>query len=223
MLQAACVAALFIALTTTHALADKKYGPGVTDTEIKLGQTMPYSGPASALGNIGKAEMAYFAMVNASGGVNGRKITLISLDDGFSPPRTVEQTRRLVESEQVLGLFSPIGTAPNTAIHKYVNANKIPHLFIGSSLMRWADPEHFPWTIQTLRPPFVVDAKFFADHVLKTRPDAKIAVLYQNDDYGKEYLKSLKRRAWQQGRHDDRCRSVLRPYRSEHRLADRDP
>ena len=192
MLQAACVAALFIALTTTQALADKKYGPGVTDTEIKLGQTMPYSGPASSLGIIGKAEMAYFAMVNASGGVNGRKITLISLDDGFSPPRTVEQTRRLVESEQVLGLFSPIGTAPNTAIHKYVNANKIPHLFIGSSLMRWADPEHFPWTIQTLRPPFVVDAKFFADHVLKTRPDAKIAVLYQNDDYGKEYLKSLK-------------------------------
>ena len=192
MLQAACVAALFIALTTTHALADKKYGPGVTDTEIKLGQTMPYSGPASSLGIIGKAEMAYFAMVNASGGVNGRKITLISLDDGFSPPRTVEQTRRLVESEQVLGLFSPIGTAPNAAIHKYVNANKIPHLFIGSNLMRWADPEHFPWTIQILRPPIVVDAKFFADHVLKTRPDAKIAVLYQNDDYGKEYLKSLK-------------------------------
>lgn len=192
MLQAACVAALFMALTATHAIADKKYGPGVTDTEIKLGQTMPYSGPASSLGIIGKAEMAYFAMVNASGGVNGRKITLISLDDGFSPPRTVQQTRRLVESEQVLGLFSPIGTAPNAAIHKYVNANKIPHLFIGSNLMRWADPEHFPWTIQILRPPFVVDAKFFADHVLKTRPDAKIAVLYQNDDYGKEYLKSLK-------------------------------
>ena len=192
MLQAACVAALFLAPTTTHVLAEKKYGPGVTDTEIKLGQTMPYSGPASALGTTGRAEAAYFAMVNANGGVNGRKIKLISLDDGYSPPKTVEQTRKLVESEQVLALFSPLGTAANSAIHKYVNAKKVPHLFINSNLMRWADPEHFPWTIQTIRPPFELDAKFFADYILKARPNAKIAVLYQNDDYGKDYLKGLK-------------------------------
>jgi ABC-type branched-subunit amino acid transport system substrate-binding protein len=172
--------------------ANKNYGPGVSDTEIKLGQTMPYSGPASAIGAAGKAELAYFAMVNAKGGVNGRKITLISLDDAYTPSKTVEQTRKLVESEQVLALFSPPGTAANAAIHGYVNANKVPHLFIGSNLMRWADPEHFPWTMQSVRPPFRLDAKFFADYILLTRPNAKIAVLYQNDDYGKDYLKGLK-------------------------------
>ena len=192
MLQAACVAALFLALTTTHVLAEKKYGPGVTDTEIKLGQTMPYSGPASSLGTMGKTEAAYFAMVNASGGINGRKITLISLDDAYTPPKTFEQTRKLVESEQVLAIFSPLGTAANSAIHKYVNASKVPHLFIGSNLMRWADPEHFPWTIMTVRPPFQLEAKLFADHILRVRPAAKIAVLYQNDDYGKDNLKGLK-------------------------------
>jgi branched-chain amino acid transport system substrate-binding protein len=172
--------------------ANKNYGPGVTDTEIKLGQTMPYSGPASALSAIGKAQVAYFAMINANGGVSGRKVTLISLDDGYNPPKTVEQTRKLVESENVLALFSPLGTASNAAIHKYVNAHKVPHLFIASNLTRWADPEHFPWTIQTLRPPFPLDAKFFVNYILKTRPDAKIAVLYQNDDLGKDYLKGLK-------------------------------
>ena len=192
MLQAACVAALFLALTTTHVLAEKKYGPGATDTEIKLGQTMPYSGPASSLGTMGKTEAAYFAMVNASGGINGRKITLISLDDAYTPPKTFEQTRKLVESEQVLAIFSPLGTAANSAIHKYVNASKVPHLFIGSNLMRWADPEHFPWTIMTVRPPFQLEAKLFADHILRVRPAAKIAVLYQNDDYGKDNLKGLK-------------------------------
>ena len=192
MLQAACVAALFLALTTTHVLAEKKYGPGVTDTEIKLGQTMPYSGPASSLGTMGKTEAADFAMVNASGGINGRKITLISLDDAYTPPKTFEQTRKLVESEQVLAIFSPLGTAANSAIHKYVNASKVPHLFIGSNLMRWADPEHFPWTIMTVRPPFQLEAKLFADHILRVRPAAKIAVLYQNDDYGKDNLKGLK-------------------------------
>jgi branched-chain amino acid transport system substrate-binding protein len=174
------------------AHAKKSYGPGVTDTEIKLGQTMPYSGPASALSATGKAEVAYFAMINASGGVNGRKIMLISLDDGYSPPRAVEQTRKLVESENVLALFSPLGTAPIAAVHKYVNAKKVPHLFINSNLMRWADPEHFPWTIQNLRPPFHLDARFFADYILKARPNAKIAVLYQNDDFGKDYLRGLK-------------------------------
>jgi branched-chain amino acid transport system substrate-binding protein len=190
MLITALIVATFIAQGPAHA--EKTYGPGVTDTEIKLGQTMPYSGPASAISAAGKAQAAYFAMVNDNGGVNGRKIKLISLDDGYSPPKTVEQTRKLVESENVLALFSPPGTASNAAIHKYVNANKVPHLFIGSNLMRWADPEHFPWTIQTVRPPFHLDAKFFADYILKTRPNAKIAVLYQNDDYGKDYLSGLK-------------------------------
>ena len=186
----AFIVAAFIAQSPAHA--EKKYGPGVTDSEIKLGQTMPYSGPASALSAAGKAHAAYFAMVNANGGVNGRKIKLISLDDGYSPPKTVEQTRKLVELEQVLALFSPIGTASNSAIHKYVNVNKVPHLFIGSNLMRWADPEHFPWTIMTLRPPFQLEARLFANHILKIRPNAKIAVLYQNDDFGKDNLKGLK-------------------------------
>jgi len=175
-----------------QALAQKNYGPGVTDDEIKLGQTMPYSGPASALSTTGRAEAAYFSMVNANGGVNGRRIKLISLDDSYSPPKTVEQTRKLVEEEKVLALFSPLGTAANSAIHKYVNANKVPHLFIASNLMRWVDPDHFPWTIQNARPPFPIDAEIFAGYILKTRPNAKIAVLYQNDDFGKDYLRGLK-------------------------------
>ncbi|MFN0316419.1 MAG: ABC transporter substrate-binding protein [Burkholderiales bacterium] len=176
------------------AYAQKTHGPGVTDTEIKLGQTMPYSGPASALGTAGKAQLAYFAMVNAKGGVKGRKINLLSLDDGYSPPKTVEQTRKLVESDQVLALFSPLGTATNAAIQKYVNANQVPHLFIASQLMRWADPEHFPWTLQTIRPPLQIEGRLFAEYILKARPNAKIAVLYQNDDFGKDYLKGLKDR-----------------------------
>ena len=186
----AIVAAALTAHSAAHA--QKSYGPGVTDTEIKLGQTMPYSGPASALGVVGKAHVAYFAMVNANGGVNGRKINLLSLDDGYSPPKTVEQTRRLVEADNVLAIFGSLGTAPNTAIHKYLNTRKVPHLFIATNLMRWADPEHFPWTIQAPRPPFRLDARFFADYILKTRPNAKIAVLYQNDDFGKDYLAGLK-------------------------------
>ena len=186
----AIVAAALTAHSAAHA--QKTYGPGVTDTEIKLGQTMPYSGPASALSAVGRANVAYFAMVNANGGVNGRKINLLSLDDGYSPPKTVEQTRRLVEVDNILAIFAPLGTAPNTAIHKYLNARKVPHLFIATNLMRWADPEHFPWTIQAPRPPFRLDAKFFADYILKTRPNAKIAVLYQNDDFGKDYLSGLK-------------------------------
>ena len=190
LLLSAFVAVILSAQSVAHA--GKNYGPGVTDTEIKLGQTMPFSGPGSAISALGKAHAAYFAMVNASGGVNGRQINLISLDDAYSPPKTVEQTRKLVESEKVLALFSSPGTASNAAIHKYVNANKVPHLFIGSHLMRWADPEHFPWTIQSIRPPFRLDAKFLADYILKVRPNAKIAVLYQNDDYGKDYFNGLR-------------------------------
>jgi branched-chain amino acid transport system substrate-binding protein len=194
-----------VAALGAHGAAhpQKSYGPGVTDTEIKLGQTMPYSGPASSLSIMGKAEAAYFAMVNAKGGVNDRRVQLVSLDNSYSPPKTVEQTRKLIEMEQVLGLFAPLGTAPNAAIHKYVNANKIPHLFLSSNLMRWADPERYPWTIQGLRPPFHMDARFFAEYILSTRPNAKIAVLYQNDDYGKEYLSGLKAAL------GDRARSMI--------------
>ena len=173
------------------ALAEKKYGPGVTDTEIKIGQTMPYSGPASLYGTIGRAEMAYFDKINAEGGVNGRKIKLISLDDSASPPKTVEQTRKLVEREDVLLLFSPVGTPSNIAIHKYVNAKKVPHLFLYSGAMRWGDPKHFPWTMGWLFP-YAAEAKVYAKYILQNKPNAKIAVLYRYDDFGKDYLKGLK-------------------------------
>jgi len=171
--------------------AQKKYGPGATDAEIKLGQTMPYSGPASAYGAIGRAEVAYFQMMNEQGGVNGRKINLISLDDGYSPPRAVEQVRKLVEEEEVLALFQNLGTPTNSAIHKYVNAKKVPHLFLATGATKWGDPKNFPWTIG-FQPAYQIEAKIYAKYLLKNKPDAKIAVLYQNDDYGKDYLKGLK-------------------------------
>ncbi|MBI1397541.1 MAG: ABC transporter substrate-binding protein [Betaproteobacteria bacterium] len=183
--------ALALGVVATNSFAQKKYGPGVSDTEIKLGQTMPYSGPASAYGAIGKAEMAYFKMINDQGGVNGRKIDLISLDDGYSPPRTVEQTRKLVEQERVLALFQDLGTPTNTAIHKYVNAKKVPHLFVATGATKWGDPKHYPWTIG-FQPSYQVEARIYAKYIMKTKPDGKIAVLYQNDDYGKDYLKGLK-------------------------------
>jgi ABC-type branched-subunit amino acid transport system substrate-binding protein len=139
--------ALLIGLAVNPALAQKKYGPGVTDTEIKIGSTNPYSGPASAYGTIGRAETAYFAMINERGGVNGRKINFISLDDGYSPPRTVEQIRKLVEEEQVLFLAGTLGTPPNSAIHKYVNAKGVPHIFVNTGATKWGDPKNFPWTM----------------------------------------------------------------------------
>jgi branched-chain amino acid transport system substrate-binding protein len=182
---------LALMLATGPALGEKKYGPGVTDSEIKIGQTMPYSGPASAFGTVGRAQLAYFAKVNAEGGVNGRKIKLISLDDAYSPPKTVEQTRRLVEQEEVLLLFSPLGTAPNSAIQRYVNAKKVPHLFVGSVDLKFSDPKNFPWSMGwTL--PVQIDTPVFAKYILAQNPDAKIAVLYQNDDIGKDSLKALK-------------------------------
>jgi branched-chain amino acid transport system substrate-binding protein len=171
----------------TFAYAQKKYGPGVTDSEIKLGQTMPYSGPASAYGAIGKTEIAFFQMLNEQGGVNGRKVNLISLDDSYSPPRAVEQVRKLVEEEQVLALFQTLGTPPNSAIHKYVNARKVPHVFVASGATKWADPKNFPWTIG-FQPSYQVEAKIYARYIMKNRPNAKIGVLYQNDDYGKDVL-----------------------------------
>jgi branched-chain amino acid transport system substrate-binding protein len=173
------------------ALADKSYGPGVSDTEIKLGQTMPYSGPASSYSTIGKAEAAYFAMINRHGGVNGRKITLISLDDGYSPPKTVEQTRRLVEQEGVLADFNPLGTPPNSAIQKYLNEHRVPQLFVATGATKWGDPQHFPWTMGW-QPTYQTEGHIFARYILDHVPDARIGVLYQNDDYGKDYLKGLK-------------------------------
>ena len=182
-------AAAAFAASAGSARADN--APGVTDTEIKIGQTMPYSGPASAYSVIGRAETAYFKMINEQGGVNGRKINLISLDDAYSPPKTVEQTRRLVEQEQVAFIFNSLGTPPNVAIRQYLNDNKIPQLFVATGAAIFADPQHFPWTIGW-QPNYVTEAKIFAQHMLKTKPDAKIAILYANDGFGKEYLAGLK-------------------------------
>jgi branched-chain amino acid transport system substrate-binding protein len=187
-LQSSAAAAAFAA-GAGPARADN--APGVTDTEIKIGQTMPYSGPASAYGVIGRAETAYFKMINEQGGLNGRKINLISLDDAYSPPKTVEQTRRLVEQEQVAFIFNSLGTPCNAAIRQYLNDNKVPQLFVATGAAIFADPQHFPWTIGW-QPNYVTEAKIFAKHVLKTKPDAKIAIIYQNDGFGKEYLAGLK-------------------------------
>ena len=180
-----------VALQSGVVRAEKKYGPGVTDSEIKIGQTMPYSGALSAFGTIGRAEAAYFDMINSKGGVNGRKIRLISLDDGYSPPRTVEQTRKLVESDEVLLLFSSFGTPPNTAAMKYLNARQVPQLFIAATGMKWGDPRSFPWTMAFL-PSQKTGTTGYVRYLLKNRPQAKIAVLYQNDDFGKDYVNALK-------------------------------
>jgi branched-chain amino acid transport system substrate-binding protein len=165
--------------------------PGITDTRINVGQTMPYSGPASAYGLIGKTEAAYFKMINETGGVNGRKINLFSLDDGYSPPKTVEQIRRLVEQEQVAFIFQSLGTPSNAAIRSYLNDNGVPQLFVATGASMFSDPEHFPWTIG-YQPNYQTEARIYGDHILKSRPDAKIGVLYQNDGFGKDYLIGLK-------------------------------
>jgi branched-chain amino acid transport system substrate-binding protein len=187
---AAATLALFATASTT-ALAQKKYDTGATDTEIKIGNIMPYSGPASAYGVIGKTEQAYFNKINASGGINGRKINFISYDDGYSPPKTVEQARKLVESDEVLFIFNSLGTPPNSAIHKYMNAKKVPQLFVATGATKWNDPKDFPWTMGW-QPNYQSESHIYAKYLLKEKPDAKIAVLYQNDDYGKDYLKGLK-------------------------------
>ena len=190
MLKKLLLAASLVAITTT-ALAQNKYDTGATDTEIKIGQTMPYSGPASAYGVIGKTQQAFMKMINEQGGINGRKINLISLDDGYSPPRAVEQVRKLVEQEEVLMLWQNLGTPSNSAIHKYVNSKKIPHVFLATGATKWGDPKNFPWTMGG-QPAYQTEAHIYARYLLKTKPDAKIAVLYQNDDYGKDLLKGLK-------------------------------
>ncbi len=165
--------------------------PGVTPTEIMLGQTMPYSGPVSAFSTVGKAMAAYIAKVNAEGGVNGRKIKIISLDDGYSPPKAVEQTRRLVEQDGVFFMFGSMGTAPQSAVQKYLNENKVPQLFVQSGARRWNDPQNFPWAMSGL-PSSYTEARAYATYLLATKPQAKVAVLYQNDDFGKEFLAGLK-------------------------------
>jgi branched-chain amino acid transport system substrate-binding protein len=179
------------ALTSRACPARADNAPGITDSEIKIGQTMPYSGPASAYGQIGKTELAYFKMINEMGGVNGRKINLISLDDGYSPPRTVEQIRRLVEQEQVAFLFNTLGTPSNAAIRQYLNDNKIPQLFVATGAAMWGDPKNFPWTIG-FQPNYQTEAAIFGKHIIATKPDPKIGVLYQNDAFGKDYLIGLK-------------------------------
>ena len=190
-LHAAVIAAAAFALTSSTALAQKKYDTGATDTEIKIGNIMPYSGPASAYGVIGKTEKAYFDKINAEGGINGRKINFISYDDGYSPPKAVEQARKLVESDEVLVVFNSLGTPSNSAIQKYLNAKKVPQLFVATGATKWNDPKDFPWTMGW-QPSYQSEARIYAKFLLKEKPDGKIAVLYQNDDFGKDYLKGLK-------------------------------
>src|SRR5438445_5842626 len=187
------VSALLLGGFAAEALAaEKKYGPGVTDTEIKIGQTVPYSGPASAFSSYGRVMTSYFQMLNEKGGINGRKVNLISLDNAFSPPKAIEQTRKLVESDEVLAEVGTVGTVPNIAIQKYLNQNKVPHVFISAGGRRFNDPQNFPWTVP-FYPPFEMEGGIFAKFILKKMPNAKIAVLYQNDDYGKDYLAGFKK------------------------------
>ncbi len=186
------VAPAILALGASRAArGETRNAPGITDTEIKIGQTLPYSGPASAYGQLGRVEAAYFRALNQAGGINGRKISVVSLDDGFSPPKAVEQVRRLIEQEGVAFIFNTLGTPINVVIRQYLNQHKIPHLFVAAGSARFADPQHFPWTIGW-QPTLMSEAAFYAKHVLETTPKGRIAVLYQNDDFGKELLTGLK-------------------------------
>jgi ABC-type branched-subunit amino acid transport system substrate-binding protein len=185
------LAALLATSVATAASAQKKYDPGATDTEIKVGNIMPYSGPASAYATIGKTEEAYFKKINSEGGINGRKITFISYDDAYSPPKTVEQARKLVESDEVLLIFNPLGTANNTAIQKYMNAKKVPQLFVSTGAAKWNDPKNFPWTMGW-QPNYQTEARIYAAYILKNHPGKTIGVLYQNDDFGKDYVNGLR-------------------------------
>ena len=187
---AGALAALLFAITP--ALAQKQYDPGASDTEIKIGTTTPYSGPASAYSAGAMSIGAYFAMINEQGGVNGRKLNFISLDDGYSPPKTVEQIRRLIESDEVLFLVNPVGTATNMAVVKYINQKKVPHLFVGSGATIFNDPEHYPWTL-SWTPHYASEAEIYAKYILSAKPDAKIGILAQNDDLGRDYTMGFKR------------------------------
>ncbi len=189
MTCALSMAAILVAVPPAHA--QKKYDTGATDTSIKIGNLMPYSGPASAYSVIGKVEEAYFKMVNEKGGINGRKIEFVTYDDAYSPPKTAEQARRLVESDEVLLLFSTLGAPTNSAIHRYMNTKKVPQLFVASGSTKWGDPKNFPWTMGAW-PSYQSEGRIYAKYILDTKPNAKIAILYQNDDFGKDVLKGLK-------------------------------
>ena len=179
-----------VAVLASPAFAQKKYDSGATDKEIKIGHIGPYSGPASAYGTIGKSISAYVEKVNAEGGIGGRKIKLITLDDAYNPSKTVEQARKLVEEDEVLFIFNPLGTPPNSAIHKYMNTKKVPQLFVATGATKWGDPKNFPWTIGW-QPTYQSESMKYVQHILETKPNAKIGILYQNDDYGKDYLKGF--------------------------------
>jgi branched-chain amino acid transport system substrate-binding protein len=185
------LAAAFALLAAAPASAQKKYDLGASDTEIKIGQTMPFSGPGSAYATIGKAQAAYFRMINDQGGINGRKVTLIAYDDGYNPSKTVEQTRKLVESDEVLLIFQSLGSAHGAAVQKYLNNNKVPQLFLGAGATRFSDPANFPWTMG-FNPNYQTEGRIYGHHILADRPNAKIGILYQNDDFGKDYVVGLK-------------------------------
>jgi branched-chain amino acid transport system substrate-binding protein len=182
---------LAVALSASSAYAQKKYDTGATDTEIKIGQTVPFSGPASAYSSIGKAQAAYFKMINEQGGINGRKINLIQYDDAYSPPKAVEQVRKLVESDEVLLTFQIVGTPSNAAVQKYLNAKKVPQLFAATGASKFTDPKNFPWTLG-FNPNYQTEGRIYGQYILKNHPDAKIGVLYQNDDLGRDYLTGIK-------------------------------
>ncbi len=184
-------AAMLVGMLCHPAQAQKKYDPGASDSEIKIGNIMPYSGPASSYASIGKSEAAYFRMINEQGGINGRNINFISYDDGYSPPKTVEQARKLVESDEVLLIFNPLGTATNSAIQKYMNNKKVSQLFVSSGASKWADPKNFPWTMGW-SPSYQNEGRIWAAWILKNHPDAKIGVMFQNDDMGKDYLAGVR-------------------------------
>ncbi|HEY0851472.1 MAG TPA: ABC transporter substrate-binding protein [Bradyrhizobium sp.] len=190
-LGALSAALALLAAGSDPSFAQKKYDTGATDTEIKIGNIMPYSGPASAYGVIGKTEEAYFRKINAEGGINGRKINFITYDDAYSPPKTVEQARKLVESDEVFLVFNSLGTPPNTAIQKYMNTKKVPQLFVATGATKWNDPKDFPWTMGW-QPNYQSESQIYAKYILKNYPNGKIAILYQNDDYGRDYVKGLK-------------------------------
>ena len=191
-ISAAFSTALIATLAVSgSAFAQKKYDTGATDTEIKIGNIMPYSGPASAYGVIGKTEEAYFKKINAEGGIKGRKINFVTYDDGYSPPKAVEQARKLVESDEVLVVFNPLGTPSNTAMQKYLNAKKVPQLFVATGATKWNEPKDFPWTMGW-QPSYQSEARIYAKYLMKEKPNGKIAIMYQNDDFGKDYLKGLK-------------------------------
>src|SRR6201994_4432289 len=186
------LALLVLGLAATPALSQKKYGPGVTDTEIKIGTTTPFSGPASAYSAGAVSATAYFQMINDQGGVNGRKIKYVALDDAYSPPKTVEQVRRLIESEEVLFIVNNVGTATNMAVVKYINQKKVPHIFIGTGATVFNDPEHYPWTM-SWTPHYASEGEIYAKYILSEKPNAKIGILAQNDDLGRDYLLGFKR------------------------------